>query len=735
MQLVHRFFLLLTTLMFGLSGIAAGPVHAQDARHIEASLAFETRSPAPGGEVTVAIQMQPEPGWHGYWSNPGGVGLPVEARWQVPSGVSFSDLRHPAPHLLDVQGIASYVHEGPFTLLATMRVPEGMASGTALPVRVTLNWLVCSDSLCVPESATLSANLRVGDGAPDEAGGRIVAAGERSMPRPLLDTDFWRDGADWVFAIPVATGGTPYLFPVDEGWFDPASRQTASREDGRLLLRVAASGDAPDATFHGVLTSGSSSYAIGPSRVAPPTNAAREVPPESEPGVDENAAPAIDPMLSDATSEGAAAAVMQDAATPDSVSGDVVRIAFMGALIGGLLLNLMPCVFPILSLKALSLAKSGTSRGAARTEGLGYALGAIFTALLLGGLLIGLRAIGMEIGWSFQLQSPGVILVLLVLTGTIALNLAGLFELPIPAFASRGGHSGGWIGGFSTGSLAAVIAMPCSGPFMAGALGAALVLSAPIALGVFAMLGLGMALPFLAIAFVPAIQRRLPRPGQWMDTLRKILSIPMFATALALVWLLGRQTSVDGMALGLVVAAMFAVSLWWFGLRQRRGVTGWPTLAPAALAMAALLAAGIPEAPSVAPTKAGERQAGYEPFSEVRLAELRAAGTPVFVEITADWCLVCKVNERVAIYTDATQTAFSNAGVVTLTGDWTRQDAKITKFLERHKRNSIPFYVFYPREGGGHVLPQVLSPYYLEEYLEDNQFLSADQIRPNSHEL
>lgn len=715
MTFTAKFLTFFASFVLGIAAFLPPPAAAQNARHIAASMAFETRTPAAGDEVLVAIRMVPETGWHGYWSNPGEVGLPVKARWQAPAGVTFSSLRHPAPHLLDVQGIASYVHEGLFTLLATMRVPEGQARGTRLPVRVALNWLVCSDTLCVPESATLSADLTVGNGTPDATGARILAAAENAMPRPLRDTRYWRDGADWVFSVPVEQVGDAHLFPIDDGWFDAASRQRSSISDGRRFIRVQANGEPPRASFRGVLADSSGSRSFTAARATPPSDAAPAVAPTSAMASQSDVEARDDAEVATGTSTDSGQLAIQQASVEapspsTSVSGDVIRVSLMGALIGGLLLNLMPCVFPILSLKALSLAKSGASRRAARIEGLGYAGGAIFSALLLGGLLIGLRALGMEIGWSFQLQSPGVILVLLVFTGTIALNLTGLFELPMPAFSARGGHSGGWIGGFSTGALAAIIAMPCSGPFMAGALGAALVLPAPVALGVFAMLGLGMALPFLAIAFIPAIQRRLPKPGQWMDTLRKVLSIPMFATALALVWLLGRQTGVDGMALGLVVAALFAVSLWWFGLRQRRGVGGWPTLVPAALALVALLAGGIPEAPAANVASEVEPQAGHEPFSEERLAELRAAGTPVFVDFTADWCLICKVNESVAIHTDATREAFAEAGIVTLTGDWTRQDPAITRFLAQHDRNSIPFYIFYAPSAEPEILPQVLSP-------------------------
>lgn len=710
MVVLRRLLTLLVTLAFGFGVIAIAPAYAQD-RHIEASLAFDTRMPKPGGSVTLAIGMKPESGWHGYWTNPGAAGLPVEADWDVPTGVTVSSLRHPAPHLLDVQGIASYVHDGPFTLLATMKVPHSLAQGTALPVEVALSWLVCSDTLCVPERATLSARLEIGSGAPDASGARIVAAAQRAMPKPLGGVTLTRDGEDWVFASPSVARGNYRLFPEQEGWFDAAAQQTVSRDGDGVSLRIPAAGPAPGNAFRGVLASGTKSYVVSASPVASSWAGAQT---STQSAVTSGAETLTQPEQEPSPKMVEPVGVTENGSTPPSptkaVSGDVLRIALMGALLGGLLLNLMPCVFPILSLKALSLAKSGGDPRAARVEGAGYAAGVILTALLLGALLIGLRAIGMEIGWSFQLQSPGVILVLLVLTGAIALNLAGLFELPMPAFAARGSQTGGFLGAFSTGALAAFIAMPCSGPFMAGALGAALVLPAPLALAVFAMLGLGMALPFLAVAFVPAAQRRLPKPGAWMDTLRKVLSLPMFATALALAWLLGRQTGVNGMALGLAVLSLFAVSLWWYGLRQRRGFAGWMTLVPATLALAGVLAVGIPEVPSGATTR-GEIAGGqlHEAFSTARLAELRAAGTPVFVDFTADWCLVCKVNERMAINTDATQQAFAEAGVVTLTGDWTRQDPEITAYLADHGRNSIPFYQFYAPGEAADVLPQVLT--------------------------
>jgi len=694
--------------------LAGEPALGQVQRHIEPSMVFETRFPEPGSTTTVAIRMRTERGWHGYWSNPGDSGLPVEAMWRVPDRVTLSSLRHPAPSLLDVQGITSYVHEGDFTLLARMRVPEEMMRGSKLPVRVSLNWLACSDTLCVPERASLAAELTVGSGQRNADSRPVISAALQEMPKDSAKAGYSRDGRDWVYTISGASGVKPAaarLYPESDGWFVAGARQSVSREGTMLRIRVSASGDAPSKTFNGVISDGSTAYSV--LATADRTVASADDS-QLEHSADIESVPAVVPDESGKFPTAAGPVPLTtspqgEQTAPNSISIDVLRIALLGALVGGLLLNLMPCVFPILSLKALSLAKSGGDPAAARREGLGYAAGTISTAVALGGLLLGLRAIGLEVGWSFQLQSPGVILVLLVLTSAIALNLAGLFEVPVPFLTSGSGQRKGWLGGFSTGALAAVIAMPCSGPFMAGALGAALVLPAPVALGVFAALGLGMALPFLALAYIPPLQRRLPKPGIWMETLRRILAIPMFVTALALAWLLGRQTGVDGMAIGLIAALIAAASLWWMGLRQRRGLRGAWTLIPGTLAVISVLMIGIPESQVVARVEHTSDGVSRESFSEARLTELRAAGTPVFLDFTADWCLICQVNEQVAIDTDATRAAFAKIGVVTLVGDWTRQDPAITRFLEKHGRNSIPFYLYSDAKGRTVELPQVLT--------------------------
>ena len=384
-------------------------------------------------------------------------------------------------------------------------------------------------------------------------------------------------------------------------------------------------------------------------------------------------------------------------------------LAFLGAVLGGLILNVMPCVFPILSLKALSLARaSGNERGA-RHEALAYAGGAIAVCLALGAAILALRAGGSAIGWAFQLQDPHVVMLLLLLTVAIALNLAGVFEVPVPGFVNRTGGAGG---AFVTGALAAFVATPCTGPFMAASLGAALILPWPAALAVFGGLGLGLALPFLLLGYVPALRRRLPKPGAWMDTLRRILSIPMWLTAVALAWVLGKQAGVDGMALALLVSLAAAVVFWAAGRRQARGL-GFSAVA---FVMLALVAAAGVWLVRDHPGQAAVVGAGEEKFSEARLAQLRAQGRPVFAYFTADWCLTCKVNERVAIDTDAVHASFKAKNVAVLVGDWTNGDPVLGRFIEAHNRAGVPLYLYYPAGGGEpRILPQVLSPSLLEE--------------------
>jgi thiol:disulfide interchange protein/DsbC/DsbD-like thiol-disulfide interchange protein len=625
----------------------------------------ETSRPAPDSKVTLALVMSPREGWHGYWQNPGDAGVGTRIAWRLPAGASAGPIRFPVPGRLTIQGLMNYVYEGEHALLVDLRLPPDVAPGARLPVRGKADYLVCTDRICVPESAELAADLVVGDGsgAPAEGFDRY----RRALPKPLPEPGrFERRGGMLRLAIPLPPSAAvedPYFFPITEGALVYSAPQSVSRRGDWLIVETQA-GEGSPAAVVGVLK-------LGPGQ-----------------GLAVRAAPGA---------VGPSGAPAETTARAERGAGAVL-LALAGALIGGLLLNVMPCVFPILSLKALSLARAGGDERSARREAVAYAAGAVLACLALGAVLLGVRAGGAAVGWAFQLQDPRVILFLLLLVTAIALNLAGLFELP-----SLGGRlAGGRTGAFWTGALAAFVATPCTGPFMGAALGAALVLPPPAALAVFAGLGLGLALPFLLLGYVPALRRKLPKPGPWMERFRHILAVPMALTALGLAWILERQTGLAGLAVGLAAAAMVASVLWWAGRRH-----GWLRFVPAALATG-LAVALLPATPGPAEARAGG-PLGAEPFSEARLAELRASGRPVFVYFTADWCLTCKVNEAAVLDQDEVAAAFRDRQIAVLVGDWTRGDAAIGRFLERQGRSGVPLYLWYAPGRQAEVLPQILT--------------------------
>jgi thiol:disulfide interchange protein len=375
--------------------------------------------------------------------------------------------------------------------------------------------------------------------------------------------------------------------------------------------------------------------------------------------------------------------------------------AVLGALAGGILLNLMPCVFPILGLKALHISKAGESASEARRDALAYTLGTVIGTGALGVALLAIRAAGAEAGWAFQLQDPRTIMLLLLLAVAITANLLGLFELPV-----LGGRAQP-AGSLGTGALAAFVATPCAGPFLGAALGTALLLPLAGSVMVFAALGLGLAIPFLLIAFIPALRSRLPKPGPWMQKLQRFLAIPMGASAAAALWLLGRVAGDGALIRGLVAAALLAVLLIAFGVAQRRGRRAGVVTVLTTTLLALTAITGVPRAKSASPALA---VAGAEPWSEARVASHVAQGHPVFVYFTADWCLTCKANEAGAIDRDEVRATFKKAGVKVVVGDWTNGDPTITRFLESRGRAGVPLYLWYSPGREPEELPQVLTP-------------------------
>jgi thiol:disulfide interchange protein len=655
-----------------LAAFLAVPVRAAPT-HITPALVAETDAPAADKDVTLAFVMRPAPEWHGYWRNPGDAGLPTRVAWTAPKGLAFGPLQYPVPQPLLIAGLMNYVYEKDYALLTTAHIPAGLAAGTRLHVSAKLDWLACNPQTCVPESATLAIMLTVGDGAiaPDRRA--RFDHWRAALPKPLgAPARYEVANGRFRIELPLPASvdaAKAYFFAGTDGAIDYAAPQKAVHDGDRLVIETAAR-PKPPTRVDGLVSLGPDmglSFTATPGKVAP--------------------AGALPAAASEATG---------------------FWLALGGAILGGLLLNIMPCVFPILSLKALSLARAGGKESEARGEALAYTAGVVLVCAALGAAVLALRTTGELVGWAFQLQDPRVIAGLLLLVLAIALNLAGLFELPVLSGGSGLAGAGGKSGAFWTGALAAFVATPCAGPFLGVALGAAIALPAAEAMAVFVGLGLGVALPFLLLGFVPALRRRLPKPGAWMDLFRHILAVPMLLTALGLAWILGKEAGVDGMGIGLSAALLLALGLWWAGRRQAalKGGAWWPVLA--ALIGAVALIAMVPRTAAEA---AAPAQAGTVKFDEAKLAELRKQGRPVFLYFTADWCLTCKVNERAAIDTAEVAKAFADKHVVVMVGDWTRGDPAISRFINAHGRSGVPFYLFYPAGGGEpRELPQILTP-------------------------
>ena len=618
-----------------------------------------------GGEVELAIVMHTRAGWHGYWLNPGDAGLPMRVEWRLPPGAKVGPLRYPVPSRLIVADIMNYVYDRDHAILFKLAVPA--ATSGAIPLRAKLEWLACTDEVCVPERGEIALDVQTGSIATRDA---RFDQWRRALPRPLASPARFAIRGDRIeIAIPLPaslTLGELYFFPAEDSPIDYAAPQTFRRDSDTLIASLKRRGGDP-ARLSGVL-------ALGDGR-----------------GLEIVATPGAVPT------GGRGAAALGFAA---------ILLAALGALAGGMLLNLMPCVFPILALKAMHLARSRGDERSARRDALGYAAGAVVGTGLLGAALLAIRAGGSAAGWAFQLQDPRTIVVLILLITAITLNLVRAFELP-----TIGGNSHP-TSSFGTGALAAFVATPCAGPFLGAAFGTALLLPAAGSVLVFAALGLGLALPFVAVAFIPALRRRLPSPGPWMVRLQRFLAIPMAATAVACLWLLWRQGGEVALAIGAIAVAALTLLLLWTGWRQRRGEHSLAVALAAALLITAAAALLI----SSRSSPVARVPLGSEAWSEAATRRHLAAGKPVFAYFTADWCLTCKANEAAAIERKATRDAFRTAGVATLVGDWTNGDPAITRLLESRGRAGVPLYLWYePGKAEPEELPQILTASMLSE--------------------
>ena len=664
--------------------LALTPARAQPV-NITPQLIAESATPAPGTTSTLALSMTPAKGWHGYWINGGDAGFGMSVDWNLPEGVTVAPFRYPVPEPLVLFGLMNHVYEHPYALLADVQVDKSVAPGTDLTLSGIANWLACTDKICVPEKAVISVKLTAGDGAIPAASRTRFDAWRGRLPQPLDRAGHWeRRGETLRFDIPLPAGAAieaPHLFLETQNLIDYGAPQTFTRNGDWIVIETRANGDT-----------------TGPVTGLIKLGDGRGLTVTFEPSAVRAAGKPI------------------SVATP-GIDMQLFWAALGGAILGGLILNLMPCVFPILSLKALSLARSGGDAREAKVEALAYTAGAVLVSLVLGGALLALRAAGEQVGWAFQLQHPVSVLVLLLLAVAITLNLLGVYELPSFGGGQKLAGQSGAAGGFWTGALAAFVATPCSGPLLGAALGATLALPAWAALPIFGGLGLGLALPFLAIGFVPALRNRLPKPGPWMATFRKWMALPMGLTVVALAWLLIRQ--VEGLQwddLITIFMACFAfIGLYHHWMKgPDRGHVGKLLLLVPLVAVGSLVYQVVTATPSTLVSKASGAA-----FSPAALAKARASGKPVFVYFTADWCLSCKANEAGAINRAAVQDAFKAKGVVTLVGDWTNGYPAITRTLAEHGRNSVPLYLWYaPGAAEPEILPQILTPGTLTDLAE-----------------
>jgi len=659
----------------------AAPVLAE---HVEVELVAENTTLVAGTQ-TVALRIRPDAGWHVYWRNPGDSGLPTKLAWRdLPTGASAGELQWPHPEEHSLGELTNYGYGAETLLPLQLTLP---ATAPAAPLAAKASWLVCAD-ICIPGKADLllATPYSAAPAQADPAWAPAFAATRAALPAAAgFPARFQIEGGEFRLAAGPLPGSSKQVsfFPYAGDVLAHAGSRKLAFAGRELRLARPVSGyfvQAPDAV-DGVLVVGDGADARAYEIKAVP---------------------------------GTVAAIAGDAPTP-AVGGApaVIAPSFWLVLVlafgGGLILNLMPCVFPVLSLKALSVMKlQAHAASEHRRHALAYTAGVVLSFVAAAGLLIGLRAGGAALGWGFQLQSPLFVGLLIYIMIALGLSLSGVVH-----FGTRWMGAGqnlaaqpGLSGSFFTGVLAVIVASPCTAPFMGTALGYALTQPAVVSLTVFLALALGLAFPFLLLGFVPRLAAWLPRPGAWMETLKQVLAFPLYLTAVWLLWVLGGLTDRNGMGLAMIGAVALAFGLWLLG----RSPHPLSRLLAAASLVGALALLFHPLLR--APAEAGPRAAavGTEVYSDARLAELIAQKRTVFVDFTADWCLTCKVNERVALRSRKVVDAFAQHQVVTMVADWTRADPAITAALARYQRSGVPLYLVSVGGAEPRVLPQVLTP-------------------------
>ncbi|MEN9544640.1 MAG: hypothetical protein RLZZ598_1473 [Pseudomonadota bacterium] len=663
-------------------------------------LAHAPEGVGPGKPVWLGLQLTHQPHWHTYWKNPGDSGLPTTLAWTLPAGVTASEIDWPAPSRLSIGPLLNHGYEGTVLLPVALTVPADF-SGDRLHVKLRADWLVCKTE-CIPEHGEFTLALPTTQAIAGHAAAFEAAFARRPLALPAAQTRARIEGDAIVWTLdglPASVRGRDAAFYAETaGVIETAAPIKQQWQGSQWIARVPLAMQRRESPAQMAALLRFDDAQGGPAwRVEAQLEGSWPAPTSIAP-----VSPALQEALDHSTTAAPAA---------PATGGTGFWLAVVFALFGGVLLNLMPCVFPVLSLKVLSFSDHAHDRRWLAIGGVAYTVGVVASFVLLAGLLLALRAAGEQIGWGFQLQSPGFVAALAVLFTLIGLNLLDVFEFGAVLPGSVGGlrvrHPA--LDALLTGVLAVAIASPCTAPFMGAALGTALALPAWQALTIFAALGLGMALPYLALSLLPGLAYALPRPGVWMARLRALLAFPMFATVVWLVWVLGRQVGVDGAAglLAVLVAAGFAA--WAFGPRGFGPAARLGFRSAAAAGVVLTLALALPLW-STTPATAASTDAAvthWQPWSAERVAELNAQGKPVFVDFTAAWCVTCQYNKRTTFANPELLAEFEARQVTLMRADWTTRDAAISAELARLGRSGVPVYALYkPGATGG---PRLLS--------------------------
>ena len=683
------------------TNLAAAPVKTP---HVEAEIISRLAAVQPGQPIEVALRLKIIKHWHTYWQNPGDSGLPTKLTWTLPEGVSAGPIEWPHPKPLPLGPLMNFGYEGEVLHLVKLQTPASLKAGSNIALKAKAEWLVCSD-VCIPEGADLSIELPVigSSPLPDNRWTTAFKEARLALPGTL---PAWKTAARVENGKAIITLAAPagtnieaselFFYPLREEIIANAGRQISGKTADGLSLTVPMA-DPVNTTLKaldGVLVSKTGWGSAHAGRAVAIS------------------APVVYGMSA------AAASLAKTPSGPAAAGDDLgFLVAILFAFVGGLFLNLMPCVFPVLGIKVMGFVQhaQGDQRRL-KLQGFAFLAGVVGSFWILAGLLIALRAGGASVGWGFQLQSPVFVTLLALLFLLMALNLSGVFEMGLRLQSAAGGiqtkqNRGPVVDAFLSGVLATIIATPCTAPFMGAALGYTLSQSAFVSLLVFTAVAFGVAAPVVALSLFPGWLRHLPKPGAWMDGFKQFMAFPLYATVVWLVWVLGSQQGNDGAAMLLSGMVVVAFAAWLYGRWQLENPLRALITAVALFAVGTAIAWPGPTGSLVA-RGVGQVSATDQwiPFSKEKVAELRSQGRAVFIDFTATWCITCQVNKRVALNDSAVLQRFSELNIVTMKADWTVKDAAITEALAEFGRNGVPLYVFYPATGEPKLLPEILTP-------------------------